>query len=219
MARRIGAVKTSIGLWQCYEHLYYSIFFEALKRLTINDDQRKNEDAISEVLCPILNTICFEHKRDIHPPVWEPPIQPLTNEELKGGKKRKRPDFTCVIINSFAKRPEMYSIPLHVECKRLGDTIGSWNLNKNYVTNGIKRFDSTSHEYGKRAPSGIMIGYIISMEPPSIMNKINIYLPDKLQKLSFEFVKKVVSCEQDMIREKVKPEEFKLIHLWTDLKN
>ena len=153
MARRSGTVETFIALWQRHENLYYSIFYEALILLVINEEQRKDEDAISEVLCPILNTVCFEHERDITPPVWESPIQPVINEELKGGKIRKRPDFTCTCINSFANSSEMYAIPFHVECKRLGTTIGSWNLIKNYVKNGIKRFDSSEHEYGKRAPS------------------------------------------------------------------
>ncbi|MBC8551884.1 MAG: hypothetical protein H8D23_19725 [Candidatus Brocadiales bacterium] len=219
MARRIGTVKDFIALWQCHENLYYSIFSEALNRFVINEEQRNHEDAISEVLCIILNTLCFEHERDIIPPAWEPPIQPVINEEIKGGKVRKRPDFTCVFINSFADNPAMYAIPFHIECKRLGDTVGSWNLNKNYVNDGIKRFDSCTHEYGKRAPSGMMIGYIVSMVPTSILDKVNKHLPDKLPRLNFAFMRKVVSCEQELIRKNVKPERFKLIHLWTNLKN
>ncbi len=218
MARRIGTVKTFIALWQCHENLYYSIFYEALKRLEINDEQRKDEDAISEALCPVLNDICFEHRLDVRTPDWEKPIQPVINEELKGGKSRKRPDFTCNLVNGFADGPEMYEIPFHVECKRLGDTVGSWNLNKNYVTNGIERFDCKSHEYGKRAFSGMMVGYIVSMESTLILDIVNRHLSDMIQKLNFAFTKKVVSCEQKLIRKKVKPEEFKLIHLWTNLK-
>jgi hypothetical protein len=220
MARKAGTVKPFIALWQCHENLYYSIFYEALKRFNINDVQRKDEDAISEALCPVLNEVCFEHADDVSTPDSENPIQPVINEELKGGKSRKRPDFTCSLINSFAISSEMYKIPFHVECKRLGDTVGSWNLNKNYVTNGIKRFDCKSHEYGKRAPSGMMIGYIGSMEPIVILGKVNKYLfADKFPLLSFSFTLKVVSCEQELMRKYVKPEEFKLIHLWVNLKN
>jgi len=219
MARRVGAVKTFIALWQCHEKLYYSIFYEALKRLEIDDDRRKNEDAISEALCPVLYDVCFEHSQDVIIPDWEKPIQPVLKEELKGGKVRKRPDFSCNLINSSPDcTRETYLIPFHVECKRLGDTAGSWNLNKNYVTNGIKRFDCKSHEYSKRAPSGMMVGYIVSMEPTLILEKVNNYLPDKLQKLGFAFKKKVVTCEQKLMRKEVKPEEFKLIHLWTELR-
>lgn len=219
MARRIGTVKTFIALWQCHENLYYSIFYEALIRLEINEEQRKNEDAISEALCPVLNDVCFEHTQDVRTPDWEKPIQPVINEELKGGKVRKRPDFSCSFVNSLANCSEMYKIPFHIECKRLGDTVGSYNLNNNYVTNGIKRFDCKSHEYGKRAPSGMMIGYMINMEPTLILEKVNKYLSDKFPILSFSFTQKIVSCEQKLIRKDIKPEEFKLIHLWTNLKN
>ena len=219
MARKAGTVKPFIALWQCHENLYYSIFYKALKRLNINDVQRKDEDAISEALCPVLTEVCFEHAEDVSTPDWEKPIQPVKKEELKGGKSRKRPDFTCSLTNSIATSSEMYEIPFHVECKRLGDTVGSWNLNKNYVTNGIKRFDCKSHEYGKRAPSGMMIGYIVSMEPIVILEIVNKYLStDKFPLLNLSFSQKTVSCEQELMRKYVKPEEFKLIHLWANLK-
>lgn len=219
MSRRIGTVKTFIALWQCHENLYCSIFYEALNRHEINDEQHKDEDAISEALCPILNIICFELERDIAPPVWESPIQPIRNEELKGGKVRKRPDFTCIFINSLANSPEMYAIPFHVECKRLGQKVGSYDLFNNYINKGIRRFDSSDHEYGKRAPSGLMIGYIINMEQNTILEKVNGYLNGSFPKLIFLFNKKVVSCEQRLIRKEVKPIEFKLIHVWANLKN
>ena len=219
MARKIGAIKTSFTLWQSHENLYCSIFYEALNQLKINDKQRKDEDTISEALCPILNTICFERERDIAPPVWESPIQPVRYEELKGGKVRKRPDFTCVFINSFANSPEMYAIPFHVECKRLGQKVGSYDLFNNYINKGIRRFDSSDHEYGKRAPSGLMIGYIINMDQNTILEKVNGYLNADFPKLIFLFNKKIVSCEQMLIRKQVKPKKFRLIHLWANLKN
>ena len=98
--------------------------------------------------------------REIRPPDWEKPIQPIINTEIKGGKIKKRPDFTCNLCNTITESPDNYVLPFHVECKRLGKpTSPAWILNKNYVENGIKRFDSSEHEYGKRANSGLMIGY------------------------------------------------------------
>ena len=219
MARRIGTVKTFIALWQCHENLYYSIFYEALIRLEINEEQRQDEDAISEALCPILSNVCFEHTLDVRTPGWEKPIQPIINKELKGGKIRKRPDFSCTFVNSFANCSEMYETPFHIECKRLGETVGSWNLNKNYSTYGIKRFDCSDHQYGKRAPSGMMIGYIVNLEPSSILKKVNNHLSNTFPMLDFLFIKKVVSCEQELIRKIITPINFKLIHLWANLTN
>jgi len=218
MARKIGTIKSFLSLWMAHEKLYYSIFYEALQQLEINDDQRNKEDAISEALCPILNNVCFDHERDVMPPACEEPISPVIKEELKGGKIRKRPDFTCNFLNNLAESAEMYKIQFHVECKRLGKTVGSWNLNRNYVTNGIKRFNCRDHEYGKRAPSGMMLGYIVNMEQTAILDAVNKQLYSHLPVLNFSFTQKVVSCEQEFIRKKVGPERFKLVHLWSDLR-
>jgi len=218
MARKIGAIKSFLSLWMKHEKLYSSVFCEALQQLEINEEQRKNEDAISESLCPVLREVCFRHERDVGTPRWENPNQPVNSAELKGGKMGRRPDFTCFLLNSFATDPETYEIPFQVECKRLGETVGSWNLNKNYVTNGIKRFDSSVHEYGKRAPSGMMIGYIINMEQSAVLEAVNEHISEKRLELNFEFTQKVVSCEQNSNRKHVKPSAFKIIHLWADLR-
>lgn len=186
-----------------------------------------DEDAVSEKLCPILRSVCFNvarsQNREIRTPSWEPPIPPVTEDELKGGKIRKRPDFTCSCYNSFAGSAEEHEIPFHVECKLLGSlTSPSWILNRNYVNYGIKRFDSTEHEYGKRAPSGLMIGYMINMEPQSIVREINdcqtIECPHN-PPISFNFTQEHVhsTCQQ-LQRKNVNPQYFKLTHLWADLR-
>jgi len=219
MARKFGTIKSFQLLWIAHEKLYYSIFSEALQHLEINEEQRKYEDSISESLCPNLRKACFNHERDVATPDWEKPNQPVNTDELKGGKIRKRPDFTCNFLNSLATSPETYEIPFHVECKRLGKTVGSWNLNKNYTTEGINRFDCVIHEYGKRAPSGMMIGYIVNMDQTTILAAVSKYMLDEQLDFNFEFKEKVVSCEQKLIRKNVIPFEFKMIHLWADLRN
>ena len=137
---------------------------------------------------------------------------------------RKRPDFTCKCSNPFASCTEEHEIALHVECKLLGNpTSKTWILNENYVTRGIKRFDCLTHEYGKRASSGMMIGYIISMEPELIVKEVNKYqqiqsLPSP--SLSFQFDDQPVFKEnQSLDRKNVKPKSFQLIHLWVDLRS
>ncbi len=205
------------ALWVKHEKLYYSIFKKALQRLETKADKDENE--ISESLCLILLHVCLEIEGEVSPPDWEKPIPPVTENDLTGGKKRKRPDFTCNIINSNTTEASSYCIPFHVECKRLGKQKGSWNFNKNYVIQGINRFDSVEHGYSKRAPSGMMIGYIINMEPFDILESVNNYMPDQLPKLNFDFSEKVVTCEQDFTRKYIEPEQFNLIHLWSDLRS
>ena len=226
MARR--SLPSFAILWQRHEGLYREVFSIALLELSREGCVSGDEDAISERLCLRLNRTCFAlgKSRDIYvpSPVWEGPVQPVAEDELKGGKIRKRPDFTCKRLNPFAVSAEEYEIALHVECKCLGNpTSASWNLNKNYVENGIKRFDSSKHEYGKRASSGIMIGYIISMEPHDILKEVNTYqkklLPD-YPAISFDFKSNpFFQTRLKMTRKHVLPESFELAHLWVKLTN
>jgi hypothetical protein len=220
------SLSTFSALWQRHERLYVELFSSALLGLATKEITLKHEDTISEALCVTLRHVCFEflHTRNIEvkTPDWEGPIQPVEEDEMKGGKIRKRPDFTCKCFNRFASTAEDLEISMHVECKRLGNpTSATWILNEKYVKNGIKRFDSTTHEYGKRATSGLMIGYIIDMSPEAILSEVNEYqkkhLPDN-SAIDFKFgAGNLFESRQTLTRKHVLPERFTLIHLWADL--
>lgn len=215
-------------LWKRHESLYLDVFSWALRELSKKKFLPGNEDAISERLCVILTETCFNYSKcrgmEVQTPYWEASIQPAALRDLKGGKTRKRPDFTCKLLNHFAESPEEHEISLHIECKRLGsNSSGSWNLNKNYVENGIQRFDSRLHEYGKFAPSGMMIGYIINSTPEEIETEVNRFQEKQLPGwpgLHFNFsVLTLFQTRQEITRRNVKPVEFQLIHMWVDLRN
>jgi hypothetical protein len=204
------------------------VFSTALRELAEKDSISGDEDAISELLSLIIRQVCFYFNRsrdneEIRAPIWEAPIQPVNQVEVRGGKRRKRPDFTCYYFNCHAGSPDEQEIPLHVECKRLGSpTSSSWNLNENYVINGIKRFDCSTHQYGKRSPSGMMIGYIISMTPEEIETEVNGYQKKHLPNypdITFTFDdRKPFQTYQKIQRRSVEPAQFELIHLWVDLR-
>ena len=225
MARR--PLSSFVTLWNRYKLLYSDVFSAALRELAKTDSLSGDEDTINEILTLILNRTCFKfgksRNQEVQTPYWEAPIQPVTGDELKGGKTIKRPDFTCKCLNPLAGAPENHEISLHVECKLLGNpTSSTWILNENYVKNGIKRFDSKTHEYGKRADSGMMIGYIISMAPKKIEDEVNDYqkkhLPDN-KKIMFSFDSTpLFQTRQDIKRKNVKPFQFELIHFWIDLR-
>lgn len=215
------------SLWQKHEALYVGVFITALKRLSEYGYDTTKEDDISEKLCLFLRCICSEvgrkSNREIRTPDWELPISPVTENELKGGKKRKRPDFTCKLINTFAEGEEDYEISFHVECKLLGArTSRTWELNENYVTKGVQRFDSKSHEYGKRAFSGLMIGYLISMTPEKILEQVNSYQQKHCAgnpAIEYESThSEIRRYGQKLKRRNVEPRDFRLIHLWVDLR-
>ena len=223
--RRLSSFET---LWSRHVLVYSEIFCVALRKLSELTSLSGDEDAISEILCPILNQVCFNlgksRNQELQTPYWETPIQPVTGDDLKGGKIKKRPDFTCKCINPWADSPEKYEISLHVECKRLGyPTSTAWILNENYVKNGIKRFDSKIHEYGKRSNSGMMIGYIVSMPPKEIESEVNDYQKKhepEYPEIKFVFdTTTLFKAFQDIKRKNVMPTRFELIHLWVDLQN
>ncbi len=215
-------------LWARHESIYVEVFTIALRELTGRPSVSGDEDGISESLCPVLTKVCFKIGQagdsEIRVPAWEKPRQPVSDNELTGGKKRKRPDFTCSCYNRFASCPEELEIPFHIECKRLGSpTSPSWNLNKNYVVDGIKRFDCRTHEYGKRASSGMMIGYIISLSPQSILTEVNRYRVRYLKAcpdIAFAWNGGLVyQAKQSFQRQHVIPTAFRLTHIWADLRH
>jgi hypothetical protein len=214
-------------IWSRHEAVYSNLFKEALILLSKKDRLNGDEDALCELLCPILNRLCFEKGKnggcEVQVPSWERPIHPVSNGELTGGKIRKRPDFTCTLVNSFALTEEDYEIPLHIECKRLGmKTSSSWILNENYVKNGIFRFDSGVHRYGNRAPSGVMIGFITSMDQNKIESEVNKFiskLSEAKDTLSFSFYgENLFTSIQVWNRKTLAPRDFKLIHYWIDMR-
>jgi hypothetical protein len=226
MARRV--LPEFVFLWQQHELLYLTLFSTALNELADKSQLSGDEDAVSEKLCQILRSVCFNfahsQNKEIRTPSWEPPIPPVSEDELKGGKIRKRPDFTCNCYNSFASSAEEHEISFHIECKLLGNpTSQTWILNKNYVTNGIKRFDSIEHEYGKRATSGLMIGYIIDMSPGTILDEVNNYQKTECPRnhaIAFTFTQEHVNTTHQILnRTTVMPENFKLTHMWADLRH
>ena len=222
MARR--PLPAFAKLWQRHDRIYCEVFFVSLQKLA-NEPVSGDENTISKRLCPILSCVCFtlsqSRSGEVRTPTWEGPIQPVSEAELE--VEPKRPDFTCKLSNPYAASSEEHEIPFHVECKLLGfPTSSSWKLNKNYVTKGMKRFDCDSHEYGKRAPSGMMIGYVIDMEPEEVLEEVNRH---KHQHLSYFPAicmaideATVLQNRQNLERKHVAPKEFDLTHLWVDLR-
>ena len=214
-------------LWKRHENIYIEVFTSALLVLMDSQCDKNDETAISEALCPILNSVCFEASRkmgcEIPTPYYEAPIQPISVSELRGGKSVKRPDFTCKLTNTMALSADEYTLPFHIECKRLGFlTSKTWILNENYVVNGIMRYDSNEHEYGKRAFSGLMIGYVVTMDPDKILAEVNAYQRKHCaynSDVEYQFTNGgVQQYSQALYRINIKPERFSLIHLWVDLR-
>jgi len=79
------------------------------------------------------------------------------------------------------------------------------------------------HEYGKRASSGMMVGYIISMSPEIILDEVNTHQKQHCTDnpaIEFEVCQKnIQQYRQKLNRKNLKPEIFELVHLWVDLRS
>jgi len=162
MARRKSALPNSTETWFKFVELRINVFCKALDLLNVSDDIINHEDKISKALNPKLLTVCRTLELMIGIPVWDAKNRPVTDNDIKLPSSDTRPDFTCCYYDTNGEFNGLYELKLHIECKRIGNSKSSWNLNMNYINEGINRFDSPEHEYGKYVQDGIMIGYIIS---------------------------------------------------------
>ncbi len=218
---------TFAKLWSQHESLYRHIFVEALVRLAAELRILGDENDVSKHLATILVAVCQKNAKarneEIRTPLYELPQQPVNIDETQEDFIRKKPDFTCNRINLQAKSLPEYEIPFHVECKLLGKpTSSTWILNRNYVTNGIARFDLQSHKYGNWASSGLMIGYIVSMTPGEIQTQVNSHIEKKLPgvpRLEFKLSGVPLRSKHRFERKHVTPTPFTLFHLWVDLRS
>jgi hypothetical protein len=195
------------------------VFTYSLTELTTCDHTAKQEDEISAALLLVLQKICkdwsLRDKMEIPAPLAQLPQQSAEKAIKKGINALPKPDFSCPKFDPVCGE----NLFLDIECKLLGQpTSPSWNLNRNYMSNGIERFDN-EHQYGRGVHDGFMIGYIISMCPDSICTEVNRHLNTTGMYLCFNFSGKVNACTTRLKRTCVKPEIFNLSHLWVDLRS
>jgi len=100
MARRNTPIAEFPKLWQRHEALYRGIFIKALRQLEVTDEKRKDEDALSEVLCPVFKGLCFFDKDKPPTPQSQIPISPVSDSELKGGQKCSLATLLCHHLSS-----------------------------------------------------------------------------------------------------------------------
>ncbi|MEQ8472562.1 MAG: hypothetical protein RIC35_15330 [Marinoscillum sp.] len=106
-------------------------------------------------------------------PIYEGNNQPHSDDIIRAERENKRPDFQWSITDIYEPNPLLSNKQFVLECKRLGLSNGSWKLNSNYYNNGIYRFISSNHGYGKGAASGAMLAYVQSSNITDICSEVN----------------------------------------------
>jgi hypothetical protein len=111
-------------------------------------------------------------------PVHEANNQPSPDDPQRTPREDKRPDFQWSFLDDQAEDLDRAARTYVVECKRLGEAIGRWVLNANYVAQGVRRFVDASHLYGKDDSGAGMIGYVQSMAVDTIWAEVAQQLAD-----------------------------------------
>jgi hypothetical protein len=167
-----------LPVWGDLEQRVHEIFARALIGLAQEPRLPREEDPLNRKLLHSCRRANYELRREGRglpcPIFYEASNQPVADDPERASRLRKRPDFQCGYHDDLADNAEDSELFYTVECKRLGlPTRSDWVLNLNYVVNGINRFIRGESGYAKGAPSGMMIGYIQSMEPEAVLFEVN----------------------------------------------
>lgn len=125
-------------------------------------------------------------------------------------------------MDRYESDPQRSSKQFVVECKRLGEAPRTdWILNLNYTNHGIGRFREPEWAYGKRAPSGAMVGYWQSMEEGQVLSEVN----EGCHSRSYPHLVLVGAWNpagtgrfEHTLERPFEISPFKLHHLWIDLR-
>jgi hypothetical protein len=221
-----------LSLLERREQQFLDVFVKALTRLRFSRDLPRKKTANKQLEDLVSDRLAVEAKKEAASaglssrPLREVPRQPISKEKLEDSSTGKRPDFTWPVRNHEAQTDAEVWVDYHVECKLLGERPSkNWVYNRNYANKGIRRFLDPKYKYGYGAPSGAMIGYVMSMTFDEILNDVNDAveaLPFTVPRLSFPGVdfpsEGIARASQKLKREQVTPEGFDLRHLWVDLR-
>jgi hypothetical protein len=166
-------------------------------------------------------------------PVQESNNPPSIDDEERAKREDKIPDlFLCtfqdhveIIRTGKILSGQKYLV---AECKCLGKTRKSgWNLNRNYIENGVLRFILEEYGYAQDQDLGIMVGYVQNMDFSDILQEVNTYsnsntknLPITPLLLSVQGWQQAgISFLAHKINRKFPISPFPLQHYWVDLRS
>ena len=125
--------------------------------------------------------------------------------------ERKLPDIQWGYQDDLEPDPQRSARFFHVECKRLGGA----DLNSRYVDDGVIRFASLEHRYGKDVREGAMIGYLVEGRTSDALADVNqrsatAGLPEVLLVSDNDYV----SVLESTLDREFPKSPFKLHHAW-----
>lgn len=164
---------SQLDLWATKESECLEVIRAAVGALAKEPGNDPDEDVLNRRLMRFIDSVLAARSRaggsSLQPPAYEGRSSPAPSDPLRASREFKRPDFTWLWIDDLAPNPRLSRREFAVECKRLtpGQRL------RLYVTNGICRFQNTTHAYGKDMRSGAMVGYLQSIEMTPARTGVN----------------------------------------------
>jgi hypothetical protein len=221
---------TGVDYWDNHEARIIEVVTLALQMLSREVTLPMNEDKLNRMLFFYIHRanrqLVAQRKHLDWPLSYEARNQPDADDALRAGREDKRPDFQWGIYDHQEPNPDKSAKYLVLECKRLGapsTKSPGWNLNRNYVAHGIFRFINAAWGYGKSTKSGLMIGYVQSMDLPDIHGEVNSRarassISDLILTVTGLRSSDISRLGHRLIRPAVLPTPFDLHHIWVDLR-
>src|SRR5690554_6303962 len=158
-----------LPIWENRKLKIFQLLDRALILLRNNAVLPREELLLNRELYKCMKRAALEMQFDFLPtPEGKNP--PSESDEERAEREDKIPDLYWQIpdhVNGVVR----YFV---VECKRLGPPSSpSWKLNENYVRNGVRRFITSPHEYGKDEDAAGMVGYLQGMEFDEVLKEVN----------------------------------------------
>ncbi len=221
---------TAPRLWDKFESRILEITSVALVLMRTASELPEDEKNLNQILAKYIRKAMWMLRASDpgfdHAPHLDASNQPDPDDSSAAIRDDMRPDFQWELKNEQARTREEYQRFYAMECKRLGaPSSPSWVLNKQYVTDGIKRFTRREYSYGspRSNPSASMIGYIQNMKLENILLEVNYYcainriaiirLSEQGWQSDLTFLHHLVS------RPEIHPLVLHLQHLWLDLRS
>jgi len=203
-----------LRLWADEEKRIQTCLIAALQEL-IEQVVVKPEDEeiiVSGKLRPLVVIHSRENRLD-----WTLHPEASIFADETSAKPSGHPDF------QFSRRDtEGNQIDYDVECKlvRINRQGKSWDYCEYYVTGGVvDRF--VEGKYCRNLPSGTMIGYVQEGKPSKLLSEIN----KKVKAAGISVIRKAgkwqnqgVTYLTQRLHRKKTPKDFRLTHLWADLR-
>ena len=166
------------NLWKNYKQRIFSVIREALIILREKPDLPVVEHSghvhnLNRELFFCFREACRRLELNHHLPTPEGQNPPYQGDLQPVPRENKKPDFYWHLIDDQADE-EHCEKRFVLECKRLGKpSSSSWVFNSNYIKEGVRRFITSPHEYGKGDDASGMIGYVQNMELQDILDEVN----------------------------------------------